>query len=102
MASQRTPAYFRQCAREYDGSAPLWLARLALGRDGSDLRNCPIAIGLLFIVSGLRAWKFLVDPPESTWSGWQQALLRSVVPLGHMRWVTALIGVLYVVIGVMV
>jgi hypothetical protein len=61
-----------------------------------------IAIGLIFIVGGLRKWKFLVDPPKNSLFWWPQAFLRTLVPLRHMPWVTALIGLIYIAIGVMI
>ncbi len=61
-----------------------------------------VAFGLLFIVGGLRKWKFLVDPPRGALFWWPQAVLRAVVTPRHMPWVTALIGLIYVAIGVMV
>lgn len=61
-----------------------------------------IAFGLLFAVGGLRKWKFLVDPPRGALFWWPQALLRTVVTPRHMPRVTALIGLIYIAIGVMV
>jgi uncharacterized membrane protein YphA (DoxX/SURF4 family) len=61
-----------------------------------------IAFGLLFIVGGLRKWRDLIDPPKNSLFLWHQVLLRSFIPIEHMPWYTAVIGLVYVVIGLFV
>jgi hypothetical protein len=59
-----------------------------------------MTLGIVFIMGGVKRWRFLIDPPEKLIFQHPLSFLRCFFSLKQMPWVTASVGLIYVVMGV--
>jgi hypothetical protein len=58
-------------------------------------------MGLTFLVGARKGWRWLVDPPKSTWFWYSQALVKAIAGARFLRVWTYVFGVIFVVVGLM-